>query len=136
VLADDELGEFLTELSNDDAEQRVIALRVLARNPGGDPRLLPQLRELLADRTVTVLWIPFEYGEVRWMAAEALAAEYRAAGIDEPVVLDDAPYPLDSGSINALANKAGVDLKGVPGAAHRFAALRDRGLLPVRKVPF
>src|SRR5215469_1755489 len=72
-------------LQNDD--RRSVILRLLMMEPLADERILPYLEELLTDTTPCLLYIPLHYGEMRWLAAHALAKERQALGIKEPVIL-------------------------------------------------
>jgi hypothetical protein len=121
----------LDGLSNDDPRERVVMLEVLSEDPTGSPDVLDRVRELMADETPTVLSLrPAQaavYGEVRYAAARALAAEHRAGGVGEPVVLADVPSPLDADQVATLRDRAGMRSLGPLDA---YAELRQRGLIP------
>ncbi|CCH32287.1 hypothetical protein ABZ816_33990 [Actinosynnema sp. NPDC047251] len=94
--------------------------------------MLPALEDLLGDDPPDLLAIPFLFGEVRWAAAQALAAERRASAVAEPVVLARVPLPLTSDGLSDLATDAGLPLRGgVEGKLASFVELRERGLLPL-----
>ena len=82
---------------------------------------------------MALLGIPYQYGEVRWLAAHALAAERRAAaGRAEPVVVADIPVPLGVEALAALAAEAGLpDGAGHEGLLAWFAELREQHRLPL-----
>ena len=130
MLTDDELRETLDDLASADPRTRAIMLGVLARNPAGDPRLLPRLTELTTDVTPVVLAIPYEIGEVRWAAARALAAE-RAAQDLPPHAPAELPSPLSADRLALLAQEAGLTTAaGLEGLRQAYTELRDRGLVP------
>ncbi|MFI9817836.1 hypothetical protein [Saccharothrix variisporea] len=132
MLTDDELHEIVDMLNASDAHRRTTMLGVLAQDPSGDSRLLPAVEALLADDTPDLISIPMLFGEVRWLAAHALAAERRAAGVPTAVELPGVPEPLTSDELSNLVDRAGLPRRGgVDGMLTSFAALRERGLLPV-----
>jgi hypothetical protein len=74
--------------------------------------------------------VPLLIGEMRWLAAHALAALRRTLELDIPVVLDDAVAPLDSTALSAAAEAAGVRLQGgVEGLLATYTELAQRGAL-------
>ncbi|MGW6932252.1 hypothetical protein ACWGE0_19505 [Lentzea sp. NPDC054927] len=130
MLPDEELRAMLDDLASPDPRTRVIMLGVLADDPTGDPRLLPRITELVSDPTPVVLAIPYEFGEVRWAATRALAAERSAADLPPlpPVRL---PSPLSLDRLSRLADEAGLTRDGgLEGLQRAYADLRDRGLVP------
>lgn len=129
--ANDSVGDVLDGLSSDDPEERVIMLQVLSQDPTGAKAVLDRVRELMTDRTPVILSVPYEYGEVRYMAARALVAEHRAAGIADPVVLADVPSPLGTDELATLQDRAGMR-RMAPLVA--YAELRQRGDLPLTTV--
>lgn len=132
MVAKDEIAEIIDILKSPDAHRRTTMLGVLAQEPSGDPRLLAVVGELLADDTPDLISIPMLFGEVRWVAAHALAAERRAAAVPTPVELQGVPRPLTSDELSRLVDESGLPRKGgVDGMLASFAALRERGLLPV-----
>ncbi|MEU7532372.1 hypothetical protein AB0A74_42020 [Saccharothrix sp. NPDC042600] len=132
MLTDEELGEIVDILKASDAHRRTTMLGVLAKAPTGDPRVLPVVEELLADDTPDLISVPMLFGEIRWVAAHALAAERRAASVPTPVELEGIPQPLSSDELSALVDRSGLPRRaGVDGMLTSFAALRERGLLPV-----
>ena len=99
------------------------------RRPSGDPRVLPYLERLLEDGAPCLFSIPSEYGEVRYRAAEALAAERQVQGISEPVRVRSVVVPLTANRLFLIS-----EAEGLPPALTwqaRFERLRDLGKLPV-----
>lgn len=132
MATSDEIAEIIDMLKSPDAHRRTTMLGVLAQEPGGDPRLLPVVEGLLADDTPDLISVPMLFGEVRWVAAHALAAERRAADVPAPVELRGVPRPLTSDELSHLVDEAGLPRRGgVDGMLASFTALRERGLLPV-----
>ena len=80
-------------------------LQIVAQAPTGDPRMIPHLERCLNDRTVTVLSLPYLFGELRWHAAQALAFELEAIGKPRTIVIDDLPEMLNTDAIGALARQ-------------------------------
>jgi hypothetical protein len=105
-------------------------LKVLIEDPTGDERIRAAVEELLDDRTPCVVMIPIRYGEVRWLAAHALAAERRAAGLDPSVRLAGVTRPIDTGSLSVLADEVLGSARPAPPLEERFRALQVVGRLP------
>jgi hypothetical protein len=124
-----DLPEELANLLSEDPKKRCYLLRRLSHRPSGDPRVLPYLERLLEDRAPCLFSIPYEYGEVRYRAAEALAAERQAQGISEPVRVRSVVVPLTANRLFLIS-----EAEGLPPALTwqaRFERLRDLGKLPV-----
>lgn len=127
-LSDEDLAYTLEALTGDDAERCAIALRVLSDAPAGDERLLAPIEALLDDRRPCLIQIPFVYAEIRWLAAQALAAERGLLGIDAPVHLE-AIEPLTTNALAEAEERAGV--RGHGSALERFAQLQEIEALPI-----
>jgi len=126
---DIDLQETIEALQTDD--RRSVMLRVLMMEPLADERILPSLEELLTDTTPCVIAIPHRFGEVRWLAAHALAKERQALGISEPVVLHNVVIPLDTNELGRLAEEAQLHSRGgLEGILEDFAQLQARDKLP------
>lgn len=112
------------------------ALRALLVAPDPDPQVVAALEALLGDHTPTILSFPIRLGEVRWLAAEVLAATRARCDerLHEPVVLDPGYPTLTPSELGALAKGAGAP-EGLdpPG---RYAWLRDHGKLAPRRLEF
>lgn len=131
-----EVNFFLTWLSSTDVQERATALRSQANRPLADPRLLSRAEELLGDTTPCLLQIPYEFGEVRWRAAQAVAALRAALGKLQPVELRDAPDSISARKLAQLAHAHGATStrRGNEAMLDYFAQLRERGLLPRRDI--
>jgi len=132
----DEVKFFLTWLSSADVQERATALRSQANRPLADQRLLASAEDLLNDTTLCRLEIPLLYGEIRWRAAQAVAALRAALGNVEPVELRNVMVPLSANKACQLAEQHGATSAqaGNDGVLECLEQLRERGLLPRRDV--
>ncbi len=135
----------LSKLASAEAKERIITLRGLAVAPIADATVLAACEGLLEDRTMALLSIPYEYGEVRWVAAEAVAAMRGVLGSSEDVVLEDAIAPCSAESLKKLASElraagdaAGDELADGRGSVEsileRLTQLAAQGRLPRQKL--
>ena len=132
MLANEDFIDLIQHLTGSDISLRAIALEDLWQYPSGDKRVLPYVEELLHDTTPCLLGIPFIFGEIRWLAAKALAAEREALGIGKPVRLWNVVRPIDMKEYTTARKAAQVELKpGVEGVLENIAILRDMGCLPL-----
>lgn len=130
-LTKKELDETVSGLQHEEPRQRVIWLKLIFENPTGDPHLLPYLEALIEDKIPVLIGIPFFFGEVRWMAAYALAAEYKKQGIDKVIRLEQVAKPIMDNQLAQLAEAHGVLYKGgIEGFLEAFEKLRNIGVLP------
>ncbi len=126
---DSDFQDMVENLRKDD--MRAVSLRVLAMSPLADERILPYLQELLTDTTPCVVSIPYRFGEIRWLAAYALAEERKALGIKEPVHLHDVVRPLDTTELVQRAREANIQGRGgIEGVLEQFAQLQELDKLP------
>lgn len=129
-LSDEDLAYTLEGIEGPDVSRCAIALRMLVGSPTGDARLLPAVEARLADRRGCVVGLPYRYGEVRWLAAHALASERATLGVVDAVVVE-VVEPLDTAGLLSAAERCGVPGRGgVDGALALFDQLNDRGVLP------
>ena len=118
-------------------------LQIVAQSPTGDPRVIPHLERCLNDRAVTLLSLPYLFGEVRERAAEALAFELEAIGEPRTIVVDDLPETLNTDDIANLADKylpengpwQAID-DPIQELIAEYEALRDMGALRICRVAF
>lgn len=104
-----ELNWYLGKLASDDAEAIAGALYVVAEIhmrsqampvPTGNAKVIARLEQLLEDRRVCKVGPYGSYisgvvlGELRWLAARALACEYAYLGIDKTITLKDVLQPM------------------------------------------
>ena len=108
ALSDEQL-QLMIRLLDGDIQETCMILEICREKPIGDMRLLPYFEAYLEDRRPCILGAPTEYGEVRWLAAEALAAERQELGIGEYVMLKGAVRPLGIVELYRLAQSAGID---------------------------
>lgn len=132
MLTDQDFRDFVEDITNGTLRLRAGSLRALWQMPSRDPRLLPYLEHLLYDKTPCILGFPLIFGEVRWLAAQALAAERTALGIREPVRVQNVVHPIYTSGITQAEEAAGIEFKGgVEGVLENLAILRDLGYLPM-----
>ena len=130
ALTEQDLRELLDSLSGEDVESCAITLKVLSSSPTGDERLLDAVRACLDDVRGCLIAIPYRYGEIRWLGAHALAAEYAARGMDRRVTVE-AVMPLETAALIDAAEAAGMSGRGgVTGMLQQFDRLNAMGLLP------
>ena len=99
----DDLAFTLARLASDDPRTRARTLGFIAVAPTADAALLAACERLLDDRAITLLSLPYSFGEVRWFAADAVAALRQALGITTPVEIADALVPCTSDEVARLA---------------------------------
>jgi len=132
MLSDYELHETIEDLHSQEISMRVAALKNLRQDPSEDLRVLPYLEALLDDTTPCIVMLPYRFGEIRWLAAYALAAERAALGIKEPVRLQGVVRPLSTEEFVAIRNTVGIEVKGgVEGVLKGMHTLREMGQLPL-----
>lgn len=132
-----EIEFFLERLTNGDARDRVLALNALAGRPRADERLLAACERLLDDRAITVLGIPYEFGEVRWVAADAVASMRGLMGRTDAVVVEDVFAPVSARNVEQLAIEAGVAPStrgGIEGDIETLERAAAAGKLPRRRI--
>jgi hypothetical protein len=120
-----ELEDLRQGLHSETADERAETLWAIARSPTGEASLLPVLEALLSDEAITVVALPRTYGEVRWAAAHALAAERKAAGLAEPVHLEQVLKPVASAALGEVRRAAGVDLPKSHGVAAEIFVVEE-----------
>ncbi|HEY9674064.1 MAG TPA: hypothetical protein V6D11_21680 [Waterburya sp.] len=132
MLNDGEFQELVEALHSKQLSIRVATLKTLQKHPSSDERVLQHIEALLNDKTPCVLMLPYRFGEIRWLAAQALAAERASLGNEEPVRLQNVVRPLDTEEFVGLREKAGVKSRGgVDGVLEALATLREMGQLPL-----
>jgi hypothetical protein len=121
---DRDFQETVENLHSDDLLLQTSALKVLAIDPLGDQRILPYLEALLTDTTPCLVAIPYMFGEIRWLAARALAKERAVLGIEEKVYLHNVVKPLNTQTLADLGKEAHIQgYGGIDGILEMFAEL-------------
>jgi hypothetical protein len=133
VLTDEERVLILAELGGD-VEERAAMLKELAASPTGDDEVRAAVEGLLSDETPCIVAIPPAVGEVRWLAAHALAAECGAAGIAGTVRLAKVVRPLEDWRLAQIAAAAYGDAGLRLSPFERLARLRQDGGLAVTEL--
>jgi hypothetical protein len=132
MLSDTEFQELAEDLSSPDVSIRVETLKCLYREPAADERVLPYLENLLDDDTISVIFLPYRFGEVRWLAAKALVAERAALGHSQPICLDNVFQPINIEEFALLAHSAGIKSSGgLDGVLEALVILRKMNRLPL-----
>ena len=125
---------YINVFSHGDREARSIALRNIVERPTGDERVAAAIQPLLEDTTPVLLQIPYMFGELRLLAAAALAAEHAARGNDGPVEIRcKAPMKTDQLEEKRLAAQLpapGYTGNPIERQLALFALLRVHGVLP------
>jgi hypothetical protein len=120
------------ELHSDDPTRRATILWSLAAGSEVPDDVLELVAKLLDDHSVARMYVPFRYGEVRYIAAETYAKMLFHRGRLEPFVLRNAIIPLKLERLGRIREDAGLS-DGAPGKRplDTFTELRDLGLLEV-----
>lgn len=131
MYTDAELAETLAALQDPDPSERAAMLKALWAWPSQDDRLLPHLTGLLEDSAPCVFGTPARFGEIRWLAAQVIFAEFKARQRKENVRLEGAVKPLKGDELTALAARMGVACNAsLPACFAAFAKLQQLGQLP------
>ncbi|WP_162240343.1 hypothetical protein [Nocardia arizonensis] len=119
-------------LQDEDEEERLSTLWTLVHLPLSDERIVPYLQEAMNDTAVAILELPYVYGELRWLAAQALFREYCALGINATVELRGVPKPLDSSEMGEfLRDDSLLDYLVHLDMVDNYRELRDLGKIPI-----
>jgi hypothetical protein len=132
-----DIVEVIDMLASADPAERANMASVLVRTPIADARIAKALEAKLDDKTLCVLSIPYELGEVRWAIAHALHATRNALGDRERIGVEQVIKPITVDRIVELAREAGLPApktSGVAGAIERLEELRKRGLVPTQSL--
>lgn len=131
MYTDNELAETIAALQDSNPLERAAMLKALWAWPSQDPRLLDAIRELLNDTAPCTFGTPLRVGEIRWLAAQVLVAEFKARGLKESVLLSEIVTPVKSTELLHLAAQANIECDAsVPGLLAAFAALQAQNHLP------
>lgn len=131
MYTDAELAETVAALQDPNPAERAAMLKALWAWPSQDDRLFPHLYGLLEDTAPCVFGTPPRFGEIRWLAAQVIFAEFKARQRKESVRLEGAVKPLDRNELAALAARAGIESsQSLPGLLSAFAHLQRLGQLP------
>ncbi len=135
MYTDSELTETITTLQNPDPAERAAILKALWTWPAQDSRLLPHVRGLLTDTAPCIFGSPVQIGEIRWLAAQVIFAEFKAQRRKESVSLDEVVAPLKGDELAALAKKVGIVCDSNRASLlAAFVELQRLGQLPVTKL--
>lgn len=131
MLTHEDFTELMEDLNGEDVSLKAVTLRAFWQLPSKDARVMPHMERLLDDKSPCLLGIPYIFGEIRWLAAQALTAERKALGISRTVQLQNVVQPIYTKGIIQAAHAANIRVKaGIEGVLETFATLRDMGYLP------
>jgi hypothetical protein len=117
-------------LQHGNATDKATELWSLAKALDVPDDIMEMVKSLMEDRSVARMYVPFRYGEVRYIAAETYARLQLRRGQKEAVVLRDAIVPLRSDRLAKIREQSGLSTSPTRSTAW-FAELRERGLLQV-----
>lgn len=131
MYSESELTETIKALEDPSPLERAGMLKALWAWPAEDERLWPVLETLLDDGAPCFFGTPMRFAEIRWLAAQALAAEYRVRNLRRKVVLQDAIQPLTFEELCELGEGQEIALpESRDDALVLFAKLSEQDLLP------
>lgn len=126
---DEEFNEFAQIMSGGNSNDIALHLRVISNDPTGDPRVIPILERLCADKRIVRVQIPIRYGEIAYLAAFALWAEKLACKLDGKIRITTAV--VDPHDLTKLTERHGVTIpRGIGGILVAAQTLADMGKLP------
>jgi hypothetical protein len=136
---EEDLSAYFGWLTHGSLDDRVFALQELIRRPTGNLEIRDAIEPLLDDSSPCVLQIPYRFGELRYLAARALAAARSLIGDRRPVRLRcAAPLTADemarAASIARISGPHSGD--GIENQLGLFAELRADGFLPEVELEF
>jgi hypothetical protein len=126
----------LGELGSAVAKDRASMLLSLCEVPPTDPAVIAACERLLEDTTLTVIGIPYRFGEIRAVAADTVWAIRASQGIDQVVNVPDALVLCSTNDVLRLAREAGVsdEGNGVEGTLRTFEKLVAANKVPRRDI--
>lgn len=131
MYTDSELAETVAALRDPDPSERAAMLKALWVWPPQDDRLLPHIAGLLEDTAPCIFGSPLRIGEIRWLAAQVIFAEFKAQQRQESVRLEGAVKPVQNDELAGLAQRAGIDCDStLPALLSVFVELQRLGQLP------
>ncbi len=134
--APDRANRLLLQLRSQDPRERVKALRILASAPAPSPEVSAALEAMLEDREVSIVSLPIRFGEIRYLAAQALAAARAVENRMGEVVVLEPGYPaLTASDLGSVMNEVDPVLRKLS-AVEQYAWLRDHGKLQGRRLEF
>lgn len=122
-------------MTNGNAEEKANKLWVMRGSSDLPDDLLEAVKALTRDRSVVRMYIPFRYGELRYLAMEVYARMNFLRGRTEGLVLEDAISPLKLEQLERIRAQAGLPSSN-QGPIASFIELRTLGLLAVEDKTF
>jgi len=131
MYTDAELAETVAALQDPNPSERAAMLKALWAWPSQDNRLLPHIKKMLDDTSPCVFGTPVYIGEIRWLAAQVIFAEFKTQKRKESIRLTSAVKPLKDDELIRLAQRAGIACDSTRAALlSAFAELQRLGQLP------
>lgn len=122
---------YLDVLANGSPHEKSMTLYTVAGTRTPEPALLSAIECLLDDRSVVQMYVPFRYGELRYIAGDTLALLRARVGDMRPVVLANVPTTLNVDKMFQLRHSAGLDdFVGEP--TEEYADLLKRRLVRIK----
>jgi hypothetical protein len=116
-------------LQHGTAAQKATVMRSLASPGDVDDDVVDLLASHMDDRTVTRMYAPFRYGELRYIATESHAVIQYRRGRRDGVVMKRATRPMSLDKLAVLCDASGIS-RATSDPVDWYMALRDRNLLP------
>lgn len=118
------------KLQSEDPTERATTLWALAAGSDVPDDVLELIANLLDDRAPARMYVPFRYGEVRYIAAETYAKMLFHRGRKEPFILQDVVAPMKLERLYKIREQVADD-PSCKGPLEWFAKLRDEGMLEI-----
>lgn len=126
----EDFNNFTKTISEGKVNHIIATLKNKTVAPSGDPRLIPILEGLCADKRIAQIDIPFRYGEIAYLAAFALCAEKHKCNMEGKIRITTA-VPLDENAVIELTEHHGVIIPpGISGITLAIQTLAEMGMLP------
>ncbi len=126
----------LGELGSSVPKDRANMLLSLGEVPPTDLAVIAACERLLEDTTLTVIGIPYRFGEIRAVAADTVWAIRASQGIDKVVIVPGALKVCTTNDVGNLAREAGIAMEGngVEGVIRTFEKLVAANKVPRRDI--
>lgn len=122
-------------LRNGTPQEKAKAIWAMKGSPNATDDIVAALEGLLDDRTIVQMYIPYRYGELRFLVADVLASLRGRQENWDPVVLKDTFHPKTADKLGQLFQRAGIP-EGALGSAEMCAELLARGIISREDVVF
>jgi hypothetical protein len=133
MLDEKEFQSVIKVLQSTDVFNKSHMLQELMEDPCNDERILPYLEELATDKTPCIVSIPYQFGEIRWLAIHALVEEKKILGIKDPVQFNGVGMILRTEEVFKFERKYNIKTtaSGREASMQAYGILRDMGKVPL-----